>query len=320
MSGVVGNRAVLRREDVLTPLGRRSVPCLSGNAIRHALREAGSVWLADAGAMPGGLTQPEVYYLISGGSGFGGRGGREAPANDREMRRLLPHGSILGGCTPRDIFGGRLAADFGVLVCAENARRLQRFLPPDVHIDGLQLRPAEACIGRYLYTRHALSDMTAAYSAEVDLAERRAALAAYKGKRPRPGRPEDMWLDGEDPDKSQQMLYEGECVIAGAAFVHRLRLHHCSRVEVGALLWALRLWQYAGGHIGGMAARGHGQLATAILLDPEPDGDPVAEYIRYAQQHAREAADWIRRQFRPEPRPEGTASSRTSTRTRRATS
>lgn len=299
MEGVVGNKAVLRRMEVMTRLGKRAIPVITGNSIRHQLREAGGRWLIEVMGASGQLTQPEVYYMISGGSGFVGRGGRESPAGTRAMRELSPHMSVLGGTTPQDIIGGRLRADFGWLVCEEFSALLPHYLPDGCDVGGMAFRPAEAFIGEQQYTRHAATDAIGdLYDADADAQVRAQRHAGYDGK-DRPEDSRDMWIAGEDRDKSPQMIYSGECINPGAVLAHRLRVGHDERLELGAILWALRLWQADGGIVGGMAAKGHGLLQTNILIDPAPVGDPVADYITHAEKNADRLGEWIRQQFRP---------------------
>lgn len=299
MEGVVGNKAILRRMEVMTALGKRAIPVITGNSIRHQLREHGARWLISLMGEEGKLTQPEAYYLISGGSGFVGRGGRESPSGIRLMRDLSPHLSLLGGTTPQDITGGRLRADFAHLVCQEFVHLLPHFLPPGCIIADMDFRSAESFIGEQQYTRHTATDaISAVYDVDADMAVRETRHAAYDGK-DKPESPRDMWIPGEDRDKSPQMIYSGECVNPGAVFAHRLRIGHGTRLELGALLFALQKWQEAGGNVGGMGAKGHGVLQTQICVDPVIEGDPVAEYIEHATKNADVLRDWVHAQFRP---------------------
>jgi len=306
MAGTVGNRAQIAREPVVTELGVRPVPFLSGNALRSSmLRRPGFVWLAEACGLDHGLTKPELYFLLAGGCAYEG-GGRESTQLVCELKDVCPLAGALGGTLPRQILSGSVCVDSGVLVCAENRDRLDTFLPDGVIAADLELRPADSFVGEWQYTRRGGEGELAEWAdGETDLAERARRFEAWEGEKRRPESPEDTPLPGEERArdgriKSRQMIYGGECVIAGAAFAHRITLHHPRPPEVGALLWSLRLWRQQGNTMGGMSARGHGILETVVWLDPEPDGNPAAEYVDHVTRHQDRLADWLRRQFRPD--------------------
>lgn len=267
MSGSRGNVSVVARELVATDRGVAAVPALSGNAIRHRLvRQPGFRWLIDEYALPGRLTLPQLNFLFHGGSLTEG-GGRENMRRIAEFHRLFPLGRILGGCLPNQVLAGSLQVHRGTLVCEEQRARLTHVLgetlPP------VRFRAAESFLSQYQYTR----------GDAVKTAGRLLAPAAAVGQ--------------STVDESNLMIFSGQSVIAGAVFVHGFALPHASEVELGALLWSLRLWQAAGGTIGGQSARGHGRLRLSILA-AEWDGDAaVAAYQDHAMSVRDEAVAWL---------------------------
>ncbi len=273
MSGSSGNESLVAREPVVTDRGVALVPCLSGNAIRHRfVREPGFRWLVDAYGLRGGLTLQQLNFLFHGGALTKG-GGREDTRRIAEMQRLFPLVRLIGGCLPDQILAGSLNVWRGTLVCRENASYLKAVLPSEAMPDGV-LRSSESFVSGYQYTR---GD---AAKSKIDLG---------------PIMPEGTEVD------SNLMIFAGQAVLRGAAFIHGFTLPHVSEIELGALLWSLQLWQKAGGTIGGQAARGHGRLKLS-LLDFGGDVDALTTAYRdYALSVKDDAIEWLTAAFEAKP-------------------
>jgi hypothetical protein len=272
MSGSSGNESLIAREHVVTPRGVAQVPMLSGNALRHRLvRGPGMRWLVGEYGLAGTLTLPQLNFLFHGGSLTEG-GGREDTARIADFQRTWPLGRLVGGCLPDQILAGSLQVWRGTLVCEENRTYLEAIglggaLPEK------RLRPAESFLAGYQYTR---------------------GDARKVGGEPAP---RDAGTDGSDT--SNLMIYSGQAVCRGAVFVGGFSLPHTSEVELGALLWSLRLWLAGGGTVGGQAARGHGRMALTLDM-PEADQDATAgAYLEYARGVRDEAVAWLHGVFAP---------------------
>ena len=295
MSGVSGNEAIVAREPVATPRGVVSIPYLSGNALRHrAVRAPGMLWLIREYGLRGRLTLPQLNFLLHGGSLTEG-GGREDTRRIAEMQRLWPLLRLLGGSLPDQILAGSLHVWRGALVCAENAPYMAAVLPPAAV--PAKFRPAEEFVRGYLYTRgdSAAQGLGQIRAADPESVGRRDAARAWAANGKPGGADARPPVDrGGDPDgKATLMPFAGQAVCRGAAFVHGFTLPHVSEVELGALLWSLRLWQAEGGTVGGQAARGHGRLALALIA---PDFGPdaaVAAYLGHARAVRDEAVAWL---------------------------
>ena len=194
MQGVSGNESIVAREPVAGPRGVRYVPFLSGNAIRHrCVREPGFRWLVHEYALDGTLTLAQLNFLFHGGNLTEG-GGRENTQRIADFQRLWPLGRLLGGTLPDQILSGSLMAWRGSLVCEENRSYLAAVLPdPSVLPD--RLRAAEHFVSGYQYTRG-------------DAAKTAATLAT-----------EDARKTAGD-SASNLMIFAGQAVTRGAAFVH----------------------------------------------------------------------------------------------------
>ena len=89
MARVEGNEALIAREPVDTPAGKRWVPVLSGNAIRHrCVREPGGLWLIEKLGLKGQLSLKQMNFLLHGGN-LTDSTGRENTARIAEMQELF---------------------------------------------------------------------------------------------------------------------------------------------------------------------------------------------------------------------------------------
>lgn len=269
MRGVEGNESLVNREPVVTPRGTMMVPFLSGNAIRHrCVREPGARWLVESYGMAGKLRMEQLYFLFNGGTLTMGSG-RENTRRIADMQRLFPLIRLLGGSLPDQILSGSMLAGRGTLVCEENLRSLSAMLPDGFDVPA-HLRPAESFVSGYQYVRGQVATSA----------------------------PDLLNPDGF-PGDSGQMIYSGQAVTRGAIFLHDFHLLHVSDHELGALLWSLRLWQAAGGTVGGMAAKGHGRLKTSVWIDADADADGLVEsYKSYALSVRDDALGWLEDAFR----------------------
>ena len=300
MMGVAGNEALVMRMPVYHGGRVTEVPALTGNMLRSVLiRRPGMEWLIEAGGLAGVITRPEAYFLLAGGAEYEG-GGRESMKLIHDLSEACPLAGALGGCTPGQIYAGSLCVDQGVLLCRENESRVGTFLPPGCNLpDGVRLRPAAEWVARYQYYRHDhAAGVDGHHGPGPDAAERAAELADWDGK----GKPESAAstpLKGERKDgKAASMPFGGECVIPGAVFAHRITLLHPTRLEIGAVLFSLRLWSAYASRVGGMTARGHGLLRTVVSYDPAAVGSDD-EYAAHVLARADALGKWLIEAFRP---------------------
>lgn len=214
MHGTAGNVALLQREAILGKDGQvYSIPCLSGNALRHSLVRAPA-----AEYMCKAINMPLMPYQLADLMWHGGRLTKANPLTASATKALLdsvPFLALLGGALPGQILQGCLKVSRGLLVCDEAADIIERRSGVAVQ----NTHGAETFVGSYLYTRGAAEN---------------------------------------NPDAIQdRMIYEGECVKAGAKFYHTMSLESASPLAIGCLLKALT---DAAKDIGGMGRIGHGEL------------------------------------------------------------
>lgn len=270
-AGAEGNEQIVATEPVRVGGMVRSVPYLSGNAIRHRLaRGAAALYLADAMKLAGAMTLEQLNMLFHGGALTGGAAGRLSARHIADMYRLFPVLRLLGGSLPNQIVPGHMIAERGTLVCRENRERITKLLPPGFELPSGVLPAAASCVARWQYTRR-------------DVADTQPELAA-----------EAIGETGRDAAASSQMIFAGQSVIAGSLFYHGFICQNVTELELGALLHSILRWQRDGGTIGGQSARGHGRLhLMAAILPSVAQADCIAQYERHVAAHASECRAFL---------------------------
>jgi hypothetical protein len=120
---VIGNQAIAMRRKVRQPDGWAHVPAVSGDTMRHGLREAAAYAFLDAaGLLDDGRLSESVLRLLFAGGMVTGRGDASMIKLDhyREMTELMPSLAILGGCVNNRVVPGRLTVDDAILICRES--------------------------------------------------------------------------------------------------------------------------------------------------------------------------------------------------------
>lgn len=119
----IGNQSIFARKTVRVRGGERvQVPYLSGDAIRHQLREAATYGTLHAAGL---LDDPQLsegaLRLLFNGGMVTGRGDAAVINLDRyrELVALFPPLALLGGCTDNRPVPGQVNVDEGNLLCAE---------------------------------------------------------------------------------------------------------------------------------------------------------------------------------------------------------
>lgn len=264
--GTEGNETVIQTEAVWTKKGKRSVPALSGNAIRHRMvRAPGSYHLVDAYELTGKLSQKILQFMFHGGALEGGST-TENTNYLMEFWRLFPFFRLLGGSLTNSILPGSLMVGRGMLICEENRKRIELTIPGDWGISDRALFPARRYIERFEYYRYC------ADKHQRELARK------------------------DDPDSFSPMPFAGQAVAIGAHFLHTFQMSNASDLEIGALLHALRCWRKDNGTLGGSSARGHGVIGMQIHHDLDEDA-LVQAYVEHVSSVRREAVAWLLEHF-----------------------
>lgn len=122
-TGVLMSRRIRQRGG-----GFARVPCVSGDAMRHGIREASArIELAVLGIdQKGALTEAALRLFFAGGMVTGdGDAGSVKMGEYRLLCEMVPSLGFLGGCAMNRTIPGRLHCEDATLICAESAH----FLP-----------------------------------------------------------------------------------------------------------------------------------------------------------------------------------------------
>lgn len=126
----IGNASIFARKLVRVPGGERvNVPYLSGDSLRHQLREAAAYGtLHEAGLLDDPQLSEGALRLLFAGGMVTGRGDASTINIDRyrELVALFPPLALLGGCTDNRPIPGQLNVDEGNLLCTE----MRHLTPP----------------------------------------------------------------------------------------------------------------------------------------------------------------------------------------------
>lgn len=126
----IGNQSVFMRKTVRLPGGARvSCPYVSGDAIRHQLREAAAYGtLHVAGILDDPQLSEGALRLLFNGGAVTGKGDAAVIKLDRyrELVALFPPLALLGGCADNRPIQGQIHVDEGNLICSE----MEHLMPP----------------------------------------------------------------------------------------------------------------------------------------------------------------------------------------------
>lgn len=129
-SETLGNAALLmRRKTRLPDGGFADVPMVTGDTMRHGLREAAAFAYLDAAGLLGEtLSEPALRLLFAGGMVTGSAGGSVRLGDYRELCELCPPLALLGGCAQNRVVPGRMMVDEATLICTETAHLVPEYV------------------------------------------------------------------------------------------------------------------------------------------------------------------------------------------------
>lgn len=254
-AGTSGNTQILRTQDVVLASGQLArVPFVSGNSLKHRIREAGARFALEAmGIADGSLTKPVVDLLFSGGA-LTKSGSAVDLAKARALGELFPLLPLCGYSAGNAMQPGKLRVDNLHLVCAENEWRL----PASAKVLPMAMKSAGSMRGEEFGTRHEPSRVPHVArlltTGETQRLEGQAALS----------------LGEVRPEKgdSLQMIYDWQVVKAGARFWGAIHVEGVTEMELAALRSALSTACDGDAPDGGLVFRvgakssiGHGRMS-----------------------------------------------------------
>lgn len=255
-AGAAGNTAKLRTQQIVLPNGTRTaVPFISGNSVRHAIRDALAWRLARLLDIPAdSLPKSQVDLLWSGGAVT--KTGSQVDLQLARDLAAVPELGLLGYSAQSDIVPGCLWADNLNLVCAENAWRL----PPHLRDHPHAAVPAGRLREEHFGTRH-------------DIAGSAPSLLVETGM-----------LDTPAP-ATTQMIYAHQVLVVGAVLWGDLTLAAAGPLQRDALHTALH--DLTPGGVMRLGARRSAGWGGCRVHWPAttPDPDAVARHDAHVLAH-----------------------------------
>lgn len=257
----IGNTSLAMREKRRLPDGSFAhVPIITGDTMRHGLREAGAFALLDAAGMldSPALGEAALRLLFAGGMITGSEGGAVKLDDYRRMVALCPPLGLLGGCAQNRAVPGKVQVDAADLICEETAHRLPEWVTEWLKDKGIAL---QSCRGHIEEVQRVRMDPTLDPSKRKLLtdggaeAERRLLSSEH-------GREVGDAVLAQD-SKSSMLPRRHETVVAGSIFFWSVTATVHSELErdtfntmIGAFLRDAR--------VGGKKATGHGRIRPVV--------------------------------------------------------
>lgn len=302
-SSTEGNAQIAMRSKTRLPNGRFvDVPIVTGDTMRHGLREAASEELMRVAGLRGGLSESALRLLFNGGLVRGAQSASVSLDEARELEELLPHLALLGGCIGNRIVPGKMEVGYLELICAETEHLMPTWVREWLddagsvtshaaeHIEEVQRVKMDALLNPH--TRAALSPGAAAAVDNRMLASDQASVSGdAKAKR---------------ASKSSMMPFTFETIVRGSVFFWRVCVVTDTDIERDALAVMIAAF-FARSKVGGKKGTGHGQIRPLVarghehIVTREAEGSPLAvqgestypAIERYVA-HVRDRSDRIR--------------------------
>lgn len=250
-----GNTAAHMRADVRQPDGRLvGVPIITGDTLRHGLREATSWLMLSLIGMEDGLSEETLQLLFSGGMVRGSAGATVDLAEYDRMSDLMPHIRLLGGCANNRMIPGRIQVDAGLLVCRETRHMLPKWVSGE--LEDTELQSARSHIKRVQRVR--MDPTLDPGKREMLTSGDREMVQGRLLDSAKASEAEDS--AGKTDAKSSMMPRRFEVVCLGSLFFARITARVSSDLDTDTLLTMMGAF-YCDAQVGGKRGTGHGRLS-----------------------------------------------------------
>lgn len=302
--GVVGNEAVVMRETVFMPNGRKAkVPIITGDTIRHGLREASArATLEAAGLLDAVHGESALRLMFAGGQML--KGTDTLRLDDyREMVELFPSLALLGGCAGNRIIPGQIEVGRAMLICEESAHLMPEWVGAWMAEIGIETNGARAHVERVQRVRMdpmLRPEMRALLGAESREEVERRLLKS-----------DNAAANDDDAEKaktkSAMLPFAYETVAAGSLFFMRLHARTTSLLEHDMLHVMIATWLQRA-MVGGKRGTGCGLLKaievrgmTRVEMAPGTRGElsfgidapEVARFTAHVAERAERLGVWL---------------------------
>lgn len=253
-----GNSAVAMRRKIRQEDGSfQRVPIITGDTMRHGLREASTLALLDAADMleNPSLSTAALRLLFSGGMITGASGGSVKLGDYREMIDLVPPLALLGGCAQNRAIPGRLFVDDATLICSETLHMMPGWVGEYLEAGNVGLSSHRAHMEEVQRVRMDPTLVPARRAllspGDADAVERRLTASELASE-------EDDAI-AKDATKSSMLPRRFERIAQGSIFYWSLTCTTQDALQEDTL-WTMVGAFLALAHVGGKKGTGHGKI------------------------------------------------------------
>jgi len=259
----LGNISTFMRRKVRQRDGTWTRVCyVTGDTMRHGLREAAAYAFLDAaGLLSASLNEGAIRLLFSGGM-ITGKGDASVVNMDRfrEMCSLCPPLGLLGGCADNRSIPGRLTVDEAMLICSEQDAYLPAWVKEHVSAQALGSQREHLEEVQRVRMDPSLDPAKRALmlpDAQVEVSRRLGASEAAHTA-------DDAVA--KDATKSTMMPRKFERLAQGSQFYWRVTCHCLSDLDVDTFHVMIGAF-LSRCSVGGKKGTGHGQLRCVAARD-----------------------------------------------------
>lgn len=254
--GASGNTQLLRRQSIVTPDGETArVPYISGNSLKHKLRDACARFAIEAMGVEQGTMSKAVVDLLFSGGALTKSGSRVDLRQARDLGELFPVLSLCGYSAGNTMRQSKVRVDNLHLVCAENAWRA----PAGLRELPLARKRAALYSGEEFGTRHEATRQSGPWGLLTDGEKTRLTDEVS-----------DKAAGKEGKLDTTQMIYDYQTIKPGSVLWGAMYLLDASDLEVAA--FASGLSHMSEGQtdeslimrVGAKGAVGHGRVAVRL--------------------------------------------------------
>lgn len=256
--GTVGNAQVAMRRKVRLADGRWTrVPYITGDTMRHGVREAGAYALLEAASLLESpvLSEAALRLLFAGGMVMGSAADVVRMDEERAMRETIPILPLLGGCVGNRIVPGKLEVGDAWLVCDETSHIVPRWVSEWMAEEEIEQSGARAHVEMVqrvrmdpMLTPSKRLLLKASDDARVEQRLLDSELASERGD-----------AKATKAAKATMMPFTYETIAAGSLFYWRIDAVTHSEIERDTLYVMLAAF-LAKARVGGKKGTGHGLL------------------------------------------------------------
>lgn len=255
----IGNRGVIARRKIRLPDGQwANVPIVSGNQLRHKLREAATWCMLDALGMTNAqeLLEPATRLLFNGGElTKKGAGGGVNFESYRTLCELIPSIALLGGCANGAINEGQGSVDYAILVCDEIKHLLPAWVMEHYDTIGARTDSARAHIEEIQNVRCDSVGSSPRVRRLLTEGEQVRLNTKLLGK----STAHDDGEEQEDSAKSKMLPYSTESIAMGSQFFWSVAFNTYDELQLDTLHTMISAF-LRDANVGGKSGSGHGSL------------------------------------------------------------